>query len=305
MANFKDRTEDLKDAIRAQALSMGYTESELAATMSSFIMHKVPQRSSFTKDAVKSLESITELENFITKYRKDYVDLHRTTEQERDDIEREVSDFIKACKEQIDNLQKRINDEEKNGTSRTWSKSSHVDAVAHKHGVVLISSDRLQAVSNQFDRMRSVRFHNTINRVVPRRKPQRLSASRSSEGSKSDHAESTQELAYTPARVQEQLLDDETQALQVELSSLLDAVQETETKMVEVSALNHLMSTHVLQQAQQIEQLYEQAVEATHNVEKGNRELSQAIQRNSCGTTSLILFFAVLTFSVLFLHWYN
>ena len=47
---------------------------------------------------------------------------------------------------------------------------------------------------------------------------------------------------------------------QVELTSLLDAVQETETKMVEMSALNHLMSTHVLQQAQQIEQLYEQVL---------------------------------------------
>lgn len=45
---------------------------------------------------------------------------------------------------------------------------------------------------------------------------------------------------------------------QVELTSLLDAVQETESKMVEMSALNHLMSTHVLQQAQQIEYLYEQ-----------------------------------------------
>lgn len=42
------------------------------------------------------------------------------------------------------------------------------------------------------------------------------------------------------------------------MTSLLDAVQETETKMVEMSALNHLMSTHVLQQAQQIEHLYDQ-----------------------------------------------
>ena len=46
--------------------------------------------------------------------------------------------------------------------------------------------------------------------------------------------------------------------MQVELTSLLDAVQETETKMVEMSALNHLMSTHVLHQAQQIELLYDQ-----------------------------------------------
>lgn len=46
--------------------------------------------------------------------------------------------------------------------------------------------------------------------------------------------------------------------MQVELTSLLVAAQETETKMVEMSALNHLMSTHVLHQAQQIELLYEQ-----------------------------------------------
>ena len=41
--------------------------------------------------------------------------------------------------------------------------------------------------------------------------------------------------------------------MQVELATMLDAVQDTETKMVEMSALNHLMSTHVLQQAQQIQ----------------------------------------------------
>ncbi|KAF3652229.1 hypothetical protein FXO38_16219 [Capsicum annuum] len=52
----------------------------------------------------------------------------------------------------------------------------------------------------------------------------------------------------TPVRLQEQLLHNETQALQVELNSLLDSVQETETKRAQVSALNHLMSTHILQQ---------------------------------------------------------
>ena len=40
--------------------------------------------------------------------------------------------------------------------------------------------------------------------------------------------------------------------------NLLDSAQETERKMIEMSALNHLFSTHVLQQAQQIEILYQQ-----------------------------------------------
>lgn len=39
----------------------------------------------------QQLESIGALEKFMLKHRKDYVDLHRTTEQERDSIEHEVS----------------------------------------------------------------------------------------------------------------------------------------------------------------------------------------------------------------------
>lgn len=37
------------------------------------------------------LESIGALEQFLVEHKKDYVDLHRTTEQERDSIEHEVS----------------------------------------------------------------------------------------------------------------------------------------------------------------------------------------------------------------------
>lgn len=48
-----------------------------------------------------------------------------------------------------------------------------------------------------------------------------------------------------------------------------------------------------------------QALEATNNVELGNRELAQAIQRNRGSRTFLMLFFFVLTFSVLFLDWYS
>ncbi|AQK45679.1 Syntaxin-81 [Zea mays] len=177
---------------------------------------------------------------------------------------------------------------------------------------VLILSERLHSVTAQFDHLRSIRFQDAINRAMPRKKIQKRPEIKPAEPSKSnlvlksdvskvvDH-----EVSTTPMRVQEQLLDDETKALQVELTSLLDAVQETETKMIEMSALNHLMSTHVLQQAQQIQYLYDQAVEATNNVERGNKELSQAIQRNSSSRTFLLLFFFVLTFSILFLDWYN
>ncbi|XP_042485213.1 syntaxin-81 [Macadamia integrifolia] len=313
MSRTRDRTEDFKDTVHAVALSLGYNESKTAAILASFIMPKPRQRSPFMKAALKTLESIKSLEQFIVKHRKDYTDLHRTTEHERDSIEHEVTVFIKACKEQIDILKDRINDEDENINSRQWlglrGGNSNADIVAHRHGVVLILSERLHSVTAQFDQLRAIRFQDAINRVTPRRKLHRAANVNTPVVSESDHSElreeSKNEFPSEPLRVQQQLLDDETRALQVELASLLDAVQGTETKMVEMSALNHLMATHVLQQSKQIEYLYDQAVEATKNVDMGNKELSQAIQRNSSGRTFLLLFLFVLTFSILFLDWYS
>ncbi|KAK3422574.1 hypothetical protein EUGRSUZ_G03020 [Eucalyptus grandis] len=308
MAKIRDRTEDFKDAVRQSAISMGYNESKLAATMASFIIHKQQERSAFTKAALKTLESIQTLEQFMRKHRKDYVDPLRTTEQERDSIEQEVTAFIKTCKEQIDILQVSITEEEKKlkGWLALSAEGSNADTIAHKQGVVLILSEKLHSVTAQFDQLRAIRFQDAINRVTPRRKPKQSASSIPVDNSNGNvEFKESNEVPGELLRVQQQHLDDETRALQVELTSLLDSVQQTETKMVEMSALNHLISTHVLQQAQQIEHLYDQAVEATHNVQLGNKELAQAIQRNSSSRTFLVLFLFVLTFSILFLDWYS
>ncbi|KAL6126062.1 hypothetical protein ACLB2K_074113 [Fragaria x ananassa] len=305
MAKLRDRMEDFKDAVRQAAISSGYNESKLAAVMAKFIIHPPRQRSPFTRAAYKTLESIGALEQFMLKHRKDYVDRHRTTEHERDSIEQEVSAFIKVCQEQISVLKNSINDDE--AKSKGWlgirADHSNADTIAHTHGVVLILSERLHSVTSQYDQLRSIRFQDTFSRATPRRKLNRIPKKESKDTSSSNSLEVREPEAYQAQSqtVQQQLLDDETRALQVELTSLLDAVQETETKMVEMSALNHLMSTHVLQQREQIEQLYERAVEATHNVDLGNKELSKAIQRNTSSRTFLLLFLFVLTFSILFL----
>ncbi|XP_022855179.1 syntaxin-81 [Olea europaea var. sylvestris] len=313
MTKVRDRTEDFKDSVHRAALNLGYNEFKTATIMASFILQKRRERSPFTKAALKTLESIGALEQFLMTHKKDYLDLRRTTEQERDGIEHEVTVFINSCKEQIDVLKNSINAEESN--SKGWlgirGDNLNADTIAHKHGVVLILSEKLHSVTSKFDQLRAIRFQDAINRVMPKRKLKsgiknatESSNLQSTEVNNSDVREAN-EFQAEPIRVQQQVLDDETRALQVELASMLDAVQETETKMVEMSALNHLMSTHVLQQTQQIEHLYEQAVEATKNVQLGNKELSQAIQRNSGSRTFLLLFLFVLTFSILFLDWYS
>ncbi|KNA03499.1 hypothetical protein SOVF_208630, partial [Spinacia oleracea] len=285
MAKIRDRTEDFKDAVRRETVSLEYNESKVAAVMASFIIHKPRERTPFMKSSLKTLESIGELGQYLMKHKRDYVDMHRTTEHERDSIEQEVTSFVKLCQKQIEVLKASISDEEAN--SKSWlgtrTDGSNADTIAHKHGVVLILSEKLHSVTSEFDRLRAVRFQDALNRTMPRRKRSRISDQNAIDNLKSKLPEVKEhdEVEPSPQRVQEQLLDDDTRALQVELSNLLDAAQETETKMVEMSALNHLLATHVLQQVQQIEYLYDQAVEATKNVVLGNKELTQAIQRNS------------------------
>ncbi|KNA04369.1 hypothetical protein SOVF_200390, partial [Spinacia oleracea] len=173
-----------------------------------------------------------------------------------------VTSFVKLCQKQIEVLKASISDEEAN--SKGWlgmrTDGSNADTIAHKHGVVLILSEKLHTVTSEFDRLRAVRFQDALNRTMPRRKRSRISDQTAIDNLKSKLPEVKEhdEVEPSPQRVQEQLLDDDTRALQVELSNLLDAAQETETKMVEMSALNHLLATHVLQQVQQIEYLYDQ-----------------------------------------------
>eukprot|EP00249_Psilotum_nudum_P012717 c23940_g1_i1 orf=317-1294(-) len=324
MASVKDLSDQFREAVRAAALKQGFDEAHSAELTAALIMPKRRQQSPFMIAAIETMKSINTLQTFVLTHRKDYVDRHRSTEQDRDNIEHEVGTFVKACKEQIDLLKNSIGVDENKSQAR-WlgglvGGARNADLIAHQHGVVLILSEHLHDVTTIFDNFRAVRFQEAIDRIIPRwgrkvqhanvplakglERPEVPSTSKSAMNTWEDW-EVIQQETQPKAVSQQEMLDEETQALQVELTNLLDTVQETERNMIEMSALNHLFSTHVLQQAQQIEMLYLQALEATENVEKGNKELTKAIERTSSSRTFLILFLVVLPLALLFLHWYD
>ncbi|KAH7293781.1 hypothetical protein KP509_28G042100 [Ceratopteris richardii] len=166
---------------------------------------------------------------------------------------------------------------------------------------VLILSEHLHSVTKTFDHFRAARFQEAIEKSMPRL---RKGAS-STKNMKDYNYEMNQHETMEIQELKQDQLEEETRALQVELTNLMDAAQETERKMIEMSALNHLFSTHVMHQAQQIEMLYQQALDATENVVKGNKEIRKAIERSKSSRTFLLLFLFVLPFALLFLHWYN
>lgn len=90
---------------------------------------------------------------------------------------------------------------------------------------VLILSEKLHSVTSQFDQLRAIRFQDAINRVTPRRNRKSTTKSNAAEASasisldpdmKRDSEVRDNDVSQAaPIRVQEQLLDDETRALQV------------------------------------------------------------------------------------------
>ncbi|KAH7293780.1 hypothetical protein KP509_28G042100 [Ceratopteris richardii] len=305
MGYARDRTQDFRECVRAAAIKQGMDQANLTKLLSSLMMPKALQKSSFLSAATETMKSINTLQSFVLARRKDYTDRHRSTEQDRDNIEHEVGLFVKTCRERIDFLKNTIGKDESGGQTGWISglicSSHNADLVAHQHGVVLILSEHLHSVTKTFDHFRAARFQEAIEKSMPRL---RKGAS-STKNMKDYNYEMNQHETMEIQELKQDQLEEETRALQVELTNLMDAAQETERKMIEMSALNHLFSTHVMHQAQQIEMLYQQALDATENVVKGNKEIRKAIERSKSSRTFLLLFLFVLPFALLFLHWYN
>lgn len=82
---------------------------------------------------------------------------------------------------------------------------------------VLILSEKLHSVTAQFDQLRAIRFQDAINKATPRRKLKHVPNSNAADTSKSNISKIRELDGPQPEslNVQQQLLDDETRALQV------------------------------------------------------------------------------------------
>ena len=135
--------------------------------------------------------------------------------------------------------------------------------------MVLILGERLASVSTDFDRMRAKRFEHALKE---RRRGPRIGLAEARAAREGSSAQTNGRPAaafeaghkqhpsqVTKQQVQAQVLETEQDRLLVqELESMADSVKEAEGKILEMSALNHLFSTHIQEQAQQLERLYEQ-----------------------------------------------
>lgn len=116
----------------------------------------------------------------------------------------------------------------------------------------------------------------------------------------------------SPSPVQDELSSEEMQMFEAEnellyneLNSVSDEVKQMESKVVHIAELQEMFTEKVLQQEKDIERISTTVVGSTENMKEANKQIRQAIQRNA-GLRAWVLFFLlVMSFSLLFLDWYN
>lgn len=84
----------------------------------------------------------------------------------------------------------------------------------------------------------------------------------------------------------------------------LESIQQAESRLMDISALQMELVSHLTRQTELTDQLFEDAIATSSTVEKGNVQLREAKRRAKDGRVFILLFLIGASLSLLFLHFY-
>ncbi|XP_059621904.1 syntaxin-18 [Phlebotomus argentipes] len=102
-----------------------------------------------------------------------------------------------------------------------------------------------------------------------------------------------------------QMFESENVQLFHELQGLAEEVEQIERNVVDIAQLQDIFTEKVTLQKADIERISNTVVGTTENVKDANEQIKQAIQRNAGLRVWILFFLLVMSFSLLFLDWYN
>ncbi|KAJ8933393.1 hypothetical protein NQ314_014033 [Rhamnusium bicolor] len=270
--------------------------------------------------AKEIVKQITKLQNFFLENKAAYLNVinylstNKTmTEVDRHQIDTMAESIISKCTHLINEYRKEIS-----SLPKTKQKEEHYQNV-------IDSLERyLKTVSKIYTEAKAVR----VKRVIETHKLSKLETKPSiqplgkndeqSKLSLETNVQSQKEEIRIPPAVsptvdyedqlsaeEMQMFESENDLLYNELNSISDEVKQMETKVVHISELQELFTEKVLQQEKDIERIATTVVGSTENVKDANEQIRQAIQRNAGLRVWVLFFLLVMSFSLLFLDWYN
>lgn len=289
-----DATPRLRQAVLRQAQAQNLDEEQLARLKASHVLRALSRKSVFLAAAADIAGTIYAVGDLCKRHRKDFLQPNTCTEAERDRIEAEIGQYIKACTTNITRLEGGVQH-----SNTGSSEGVNASTAAHCHGVCLILSERLQYIGKAFDECRAVRYQYLIRQRDKARAAQAAAeqVNRSPLSSSSGGQQSGLQQAQVAS-------DAENAALQQQLLSTSRDVMHMERSMRDVATLNQMFSTQVVQQSEQIEHIYDQAVQTSLNVTKGNQQLKKALRHNAAARKYIVVLLLLGSCGLLFFDWF-
>ncbi|XP_044002449.1 syntaxin-18 [Aphidius gifuensis] len=320
---------DVSSLFRASVKTISLRQKNLDTDVTKPILRKRRQESAFRKKTESLVNEISKLQSFLLENRSSYLNFahhlavkERIGDVERNQIDNQVQKIISSSLQTIDDLKNEISNVE---FSQNFK---------HKKNIIYHIEEYLKNVSKIYTEQKAMR----VKKEMELRKMSKFDLSNELSNNDFSRQKNLQtdiinDVNYknknsstdsSPLNIQEingdvnllaydedlppedlQMLEAENKQLYNELNTLTEEVKIIENKVVHIAQLQEIFTENVLTQDRDLDRLMTTVVGATENVKDANEQIRQAIQRNASLRAFILFFIVVISFSLLFLDWYN
>lgn len=324
---------DVSTLFKASVKTVSLRNKDLGITSNSRNpLKKARSKSAFLIKVQAVVAQISKLREFLLENRKAYLNFSNylsnvpnMTDSDRDEIDTGAQKIMSTCSQMIKELKREI----------AASEVSQQN-LEHREIMLLLIEEYLKNVCKIYSEQKAMR----VKRVVEIRKIAKLELEtkpvRRLEGEtqksdlninqkpKDEKDGKTGSNESSPMKIQEingdvntlmyeedvspediQLFESENEQLYNELNTVTEEVKQIESKVVHIAELQEIFTEKVLDQDKDLDRLMTTVVGSTENVKEANEQIRQAIQRNAGLRVWILFFLLVMSFSLLFLDWYN
>ncbi|XP_074111115.1 syntaxin 18 [Cotesia typhae] len=318
---------DVSTLFRASVKSVSIRQKVLDDDKSKLFPKKLRHESNFYKKSLAVTTQITRLKELLLENRSAYLNFSghlisqpRMSDAERDKIDNGAQEIISKCSQLIKELKRE-------------AAETDVSQQYHEHQEIMLFliDEYLKNVCKLYSEQKAIR----IKKMIELKNLSKLELNvksieeNSTQNSFKSPLNSVEEkknssASSSPLKVQEmngdvnslayeeelstedvQMFESENEQLYNELNTITEEVKQIESKVVHIAELQEVFTEKVLAQDHDLEKLVTTVVGSTENVKEANEQIRQAIQRNAGLRVWLLFFLLVMSFSLLFLDWYN
>lgn len=298
-------------------------------------------RSTFCAKAHAVVVQISKLREFLLENRRAYLNFSnylsaapRMTDAERDEIDAGAQRIMGTCSQLVKDLRREV-------AAATEISQQNVE---HREIMLLLIEDYLKNVCKIYSEQKAMRVKRAMEMrrlarlqadqppppplsatttTTTARKSQ-LNATAADPATTDDHDARSGSSESSPMKIQEingdvntltyeeelsaedvQMFESENEQLYNELNTMTEEVRQIESKVVHIAELQEIFTEKVLDQDRDLDRLMTTVVGSTENMKEANEQIRQAIQRNAGLRVWILFFLLVISFSLLFLDWYN